>query len=78
MTTRQLENEVKQTLYTLDERKIRAFAELWGMQLPKPRRLFWAAIYWAVLRIEDSPKGVRQQAHAWLTKNGLEVEDETD
>ncbi|MBQ7014303.1 MAG: hypothetical protein IJN11_10390 [Oscillospiraceae bacterium] len=70
MTAERLANEVKYTLYSLEERRIRAFAESWGIRLPKEPHAFWRAVYGAILDMPDAPQRVRQQAKAWMDRNG--------
>ncbi len=72
-TAEQLANEVRYTLMTMDETRIRKFAKSWGIELPKQPALFWIQICKAILACPGMPKGTQQVARKKLERYGVRV-----
>ena len=53
-------------LFSLDRRRIEAYAQKYQISLPGDSRSFWAVVYKAILQIEGAPTGLRRAAQAWL------------
>lgn len=63
--------ERDEALFSLDERKIRAYAEKYGVRLSNEPKVFWGSVYKAIYNIIDAPTELKQKAKEWLDKNGM-------
>lgn len=53
-------------LFSLDRRRIEAYALKYQIPMPGDSRSFWAVVYKAILQIEGAPASLRRAAQAWL------------
>nr|DAO85298.1 MAG TPA: hypothetical protein [Caudoviricetes sp.] len=58
--------ERDEALWSLDEKRIKAFLNKYRMDWPENDVVFWAGVYKAVLAIVDTPEEVKVKARAWL------------
>lgn len=63
--------ERNESLFSLDEKKIRAYAKKYGVNLPTTEKGFWGGVYKAICNIPDAPPEVKQKAEDWLIYNGM-------
>ncbi|MDE7389521.1 MAG: hypothetical protein K2M82_01055 [Lachnospiraceae bacterium] len=63
--------ERNEALFSLDERKIRAYAKKYGIKLPTTEKGFWGGVYKAICNIPDAPPDLKQKAKEWLDDSGL-------
>lgn len=72
--TSKINNFVKErdeALFSLDERKIRAYAEKYSVRLSNEPEAFWGSVYKAIYNIIDAPTELRQKAKEWLEENRM-------
>lgn len=60
-----------EALFSLDEKKIRAYAEKYRVALPDNDVAFWGGIYKAICNITNAPKDVQDKARAWLKEHDM-------
>lgn len=63
--------ERNEALFSLDEQKIRAYAEKWCAKVPENPIAFWGAVYKAIYNITNAPTELKQKAKEWLEENGM-------
>lgn len=63
--------ERDEALFSLDEKKIRAYAKKYGAKLPTTEKGFWGAVYKSIYNINDAPIELKMKAKKWLEKNRM-------
>lgn len=74
-----IENFVKErneALFSLDEKKIRAYSRKYKVAMPKHPTVFWATVYKAIANITDAPVDLKAKAEEWLDSHGFSREVE--
>lgn len=66
---KRFERHRNEALLSLDEDKIRAYACMYGIEMPHDER-FWIAVHKARCEILALPKEARDLSRDWLIKNG--------
>lgn len=65
-----LVKELNEVLFSLDEKKIRAFMRMWDIPEPKDENLFLGSVYAKIYKSKDAPKEVKAKSEAWLKEHG--------
>lgn len=63
--------ERNEALFSLDEKKIKAYMKKYCVPEPHNERIFWAMVYKAICNITDAPPEVKDKAKAWLKEHGF-------
>ena len=63
--------ERNEALFSLDEKKIRAYAKKYCAPLPENPKAFWGAVYKSIYNITNAPSEVKAKAKAWLKEHGF-------
>lgn len=63
--------ERNEALFSLDEKKIKAYMKKYCVSEPDSERIFWAMVYKAICNIADAPPEVKAKAKAWLKEQGF-------
>ena len=63
--------ERNEALFSLDEQRIRAYADKYGVKVPEKPIVFWASVYKAIYNITNAPTELKQKAKEWLDENGM-------
>ena len=71
---KQFVQERNEALFSLDERKIRDYAEKYGIRMPENKKAFNAGVYKAICNITEAPEDIKIKARDWLDKNNFSEE----
>lgn len=63
--------ERNEALFSLDEKKIKAYMKKYCVPDPHSERVFCAMVYKAICNIADAPPEVKAKAKAWLKEQGF-------
>jgi hypothetical protein len=63
--------ERDESLLSLDEKKIRAYAKKYNVKMPEDSKTFWAGIHKARCAIGSIPEAEKQKSRDWLKENGF-------
>ena len=63
--------ERNEALFSLDEKKIKAYMKKYCVPDPHSERVFWAMVYKAICNIADAPPEVKAKAKVWLKEHGF-------
>lgn len=58
-----------EALFSLDEKKIKAYMKKYCVPDPHSERIFWTMVYKAICNIADAPPEVKAKAKAWLKEH---------
>ena len=68
--------ERNEALFSLDEKKIRAYSRKYKVPMSKHPTVFWASVYKAIANITNAPEDLKAQAEEWLDSHGFSREVE--
>jgi hypothetical protein len=71
MDLEQWKKDRDEAFLSLDESKIRAYAEKYGATLPSDERTFWAGVHKAITSLPHLPSDVRLKSEKWLYAHNL-------
>lgn len=63
--------ERNDALFSLDEKKIKAYIQKYRLKVPQNPITFWGAIYKAIYNISEAPDELKQKAKTWLDEHGM-------
>jgi hypothetical protein len=64
--------ERDESLLSLDEERIRAYAAKYNVKMPEEERVFWAGVHKARCQIASIPEEEKQKSREWLKANGFQ------
>ncbi len=63
--------ERNEALFSLDRKRIEAYFEKRGLDVPDNDIVFWAGVYKSICNITDAPAELVKKAEKWLYEHGM-------
>lgn len=68
LNLKEFEKDRDEALFSLDEKKIRAFFAKYDMPKVEDKRVFWGSVYKAIVNLPNAPLDVKVKANTGLKK----------
>ena len=63
--------ERNKAMFSLDEKKIKAFCRKWGVPIPENENVFWAGVHKVILHTTASTDAQKAHSLLWLVMHGF-------